>query len=522
MKAIKKLAIVLTAICVATSAAAQTGKMKDVTIMLTQEPPQLISAFNTTLPNGVVGTKVMEGLLAYDEKMQPKPNLATSWSVSDDGLEYTFKLRPNVSWHDGKPFTSADVAYSAMNVWKALHPRGRTVFSSLTAVNTPDPLTAVFKLSKSSPVLLSALHSYESQILPKHLYEGTDVTSNPWNLKPVGTGPFVFKEWRRGQYIMLERNPNYWDKPKPAIDRLILRLFVDPGARSAAFENGSADIGYFSPVTLADAERLKKRSDLTVTTDGYQYATPMFFMELNLRKPPLNDVRVRRAISHAIDRQFIIKNIFMGYAKPATGPIQSSSRFYEPDVAQYPYDPAKANALLDEAGLKRGPDGMRFRITHDPVPQNQEHSLTADYVKQALAKVGIDVEIRKQDLAAQIQRVSSWNFDMSSNPLFAMFDPALGVTRLFWSGNIKQGIPFTNVSGFSDPLMDSAIEAQLTERDPKKRKEAFSVLQKIAQQQVPLIYLLEVNYLTVANKRLNRHTVDGAAPFSSFADVTVD
>ncbi|WP_270936238.1 ABC transporter substrate-binding protein [Falsiroseomonas oryzae] len=491
------------------------------TVMLANEPPMLTSAFNTALPLGSVSTKMLEGLLAYDAQMNPRPSLATSWQASPDGLTYTFRLRPSVKWHDGRDFTSADVAFSAMQVWKTMHPRGRAVFANLTAVETPDALTAVFRLSGPSPVLLSALHAYESQILPRHLYEGTDIATNPANAAPIGTGPFRFREWRRGQFILLERNPDYWDAGKPALDRVIFRIMTDAGARSAAMENGSVDIGFFSPVSLAETERLKRNRNIEVTTRGYEYASPMFFMELNLRNRPLDDVRVRRAMMHALDRRFIIENIFLGYAEPATGPIPVSSPFYTPDVPRYDFNPRLANQMLDEAGYRRGAGGWRFTITHDPVPQGDEHAQTADYVKQAFAQVGINVEVRRQDLASQIRRVSQWEFDMSSNPLFAMFDPALGVTRLFWSGNINQGTPFTNVSGFRNAELDRIVAAQATERDPESRKRLFWRLQQIVMEEVPLLYLLEVKYATIANTRVRNHTTDGAAAFGSFADITV-
>ena len=491
------------------------------TVMLVNEPPMLVSAFNTALPLGTVATKVMEGLLTYDTAMTPKPGLATAWSVSPDGLTYTFRLRPNVSWHDGKPFTAADVAFSAMKVWKEMHPRGRAIYANLTEVQTPDPLTAIFKLSKPSAVMISALHAYESQIVPRHIYEGSDIAANPANSAPIGTGPFKFKEWRRGQYIMLEKNPDYWDTGKPYLDRVVFRIITDAGARAAALESGAVDIGFFSPISLGEADRLKKSRAIEVVTKGYEYATPMFFMELNLRKKPLDDVRVRQALAHAIDRQFIIDNIFLGYADPVTGPIQKASAFYSADTRQYKFDPALANKLLDDAGYKKDASGVRFTITHDPVPQGDEHAQTADYIKQAFAAIGVNVDVRRQDLASHIKRVSSWEYDMSSNPLFAMFDPALGVTRLFWSKNIKQNTPFNNTTGFTNAAMDAAIEAQGAETDPQKRKAHFLKLQQIAQEELPILYLLEVKYLTVVNRRVQNHTYDGAAAFGNFAGISI-
>src|ERR1700679_2548835 len=165
------------------------------------DPVMLTSALTVAGPVQVVSGKIFDGLLSYDDKLNPRPQLAQSWSVSPDGLTYTFKLRPGVTWHDGKPFTSADVAFSVLEIWKKFHSRGRATFANVTNADTPDPLTVIWHLSKPAPYILSALASVESQVLPKHLYEGTDILTNPHNVAPIGTGPFRFQEWKRGQYI---------------------------------------------------------------------------------------------------------------------------------------------------------------------------------------------------------------------------------------------------------------------------------------------------------------------------------
>ena len=139
--------------------------------------------------------------------MNPKPALAASWKISPDGKTYTFNLRRGVTWHDGKPFTSADVKFSAEEAWKKLHPRGKATFAKVTSVLTPDPHTVVFNLSEPAPMMMSALNAYESQIIPKHIYEGRDISTNPACNAPIGTGPFVFKEWKKGEFIKLARKP---------------------------------------------------------------------------------------------------------------------------------------------------------------------------------------------------------------------------------------------------------------------------------------------------------------------------
>src|SRR5258708_3191232 len=137
----------------------------------------------------------MEGLLEYDLEQKPKPSLAESWEVSPDGLAYTFHLRHGVAWHDGKPFTSADVKFSLLKIWKLLHPRGRVTFGTVTEVETADDFTAIFKLSAVMPPLITQLSGYDAQMLPKHIWEEGDPNTNPAVNAPIGTGPFVFKEW---------------------------------------------------------------------------------------------------------------------------------------------------------------------------------------------------------------------------------------------------------------------------------------------------------------------------------------
>jgi len=217
------------------------------TLLLSAEPPVLTTIAHTAFNSVYVSAKTTEGLLTYDFDLNPKPLLATEWSISPDGLTYTFKLRPGVKWHDGQDFTSADVAYS-INTLKEVHPRGRNTFLNLVEVQTPDPLTAVLVLSKPAPYLISALAAAESPIVPKHIYERTKADENPTNLAPVGTGPFKFKEWVRGSHIVYERNAEYWDQPKPYLDTLIVRFIPDAAARAIAIETGEIDLAPGAPI----------------------------------------------------------------------------------------------------------------------------------------------------------------------------------------------------------------------------------------------------------------------------------
>ena len=188
-------------------AVAQPRSGGTLTIVQGAEPAALVSGVNTSTFIGTVSTKIHEGLLEYDFDLKPRPGLAESWSVAPDGKTYTFKLRRGVTWHDGKPFTSADVKFSLEEIWKKLHPRGRVTFGKVTAVDTPDATTVVVRLSEPTPMMLAALSSYESQVLPKHVYEGKDFTTHPALNAPIGTGRSSSRSGRRATSSAWRRTP---------------------------------------------------------------------------------------------------------------------------------------------------------------------------------------------------------------------------------------------------------------------------------------------------------------------------
>lgn len=474
------------------------------------EPPFLLGAINSTLQMGMVTSKIMEGLLSYDVNMNPQPLLAESWSKAADGLSYTFKLRQGVKWHDGRPFTSADVAYSLMSVWKPLHPRGRSTFSKVTAVDTPDAHTVVIRLSGVTPQLLSALSSYESPVVPRHLFEGKDVATNPLVNAPVGTGPFVFKEWKKGDHILLEKNPNYWQAGKPYLDKIVFRVINDASSRAAALESGEVHLAGLSPVPLNDVVRLAKLPHLAVETKGYDYMSPVYMIEFNTRKGPMADPKVRQAFAHAIDRAALTRIVWFGFGAPATSPVPSTIKaFHSPPAdVQYKFDVKKAEQLLDEAGYKRGADGKRFKITHDFLPLGTDYQRTAEFLKQQLARVGVEVEIRSQDLPTYYRRIfTDYDFDTTSGYYGAFPDPVQGLQRLYWSKAAAKGVVFTNATGYSSGKMDSILEGAQSENDVQKRFAMFADMQKVAMTDLPVLPLMEMRFFTIASRKLHNHTV---------------
>ena len=491
--------------------------------IVTPELDMLTGAFNSSGAIYQISAKMFDGLVGYDFNFDMVPELALKWDVSDGGKSVTFHLRPGVKWHDGKPFTSADVQWSAMNVWKKLHPRGRTTFNQLEAVETPDELTAIFRLRSPTPYMMKALHAVESQILPRHLYENTDILTNPHNVAPVGTGPFRFREWKRGDYVLLDRNEHYWKQGKPTIDRIVIRTIPDNAARASGLEAQELDIGAGMPVTLSDARRLEKLPFLSIPPRGGEAIANQCWIEFNLQRPRFQDVRVRRAIAHALNKEFMLKAVWFNFGTVSTGPISRAlSEFYTDKVTTYEFNIEKANRLLDEAGMPRGKDGIRFSMTHDPLPLQNYFFRAGEYFRQAMARVGIAVELRTQDFGTWARRVyTDRDFDTTLSSAHNLTDPSIGVQRFFWSKSIAKGVPFSNGSGYSNAEVDKLLEAAQTEMDRAKRASLFHRFQQVVAEDLPQIPLIDTQWFTIQNRRLRNVELSPYGPQDNFSEVVM-
>jgi len=478
--------------------------------------------------NGVffVASKVIEPLAeaSYDGRDGLEPRLAVSWEGSDDGLTATFRLRENVTWHDGKPFTSADVAFSALQVWKPLQNLGRVVFKDLEAVDTPDEHTAVFRFSRPTPFQLirNALPALTS-VVARHIYEGTDIAENPANTALIGTGPFKLAEHKAGEYYRLERNDAYWGENQPYLDEIVYRVLPDRAAAAGALEAEEIHLAAFSAVPLADLARISKVPGIEVVTKGYEGLTYQLVVEINHRRKELADLKVRQAIAHAIDKDFVVKTVFLGYAAPSTGPVpQNDKQFYTRDVPAYEFDPAKANALLDEAGYKRGADGTRFKLRLLPAPYFNETKQFGDYLRQALAAIGIDAQIVNNDAAAHQKAVyTDHDFDLAVAPPVFRGDPAISTTILVQSG-IPDGVPFSNQGGYKNAEIDALIEKASETIDAQARTALYREFQKKVVEDLPLINVAEWSFITVARDTVKNVSNNPRWAVSNWADTWVE
>lgn len=478
--------------------------------------------------NGVffVASKVVEPLAeaSFNGKDGLEPRLATSWEGSSDGLSVTFKLRDGVTWHDGKTFTSADVAFSALQVWKPLQNLGRVVFKDLQAVDTPDAQTAVFRFAKPTPFQLirNALPALTS-VVPRHLFEGTDIATNPANNQLVGTGPFKLAEYKPGEYYRLTRNESYWDKEKPYLDEIVFRVLPDRAAAAEALEAEEVQLAAFSAVPLADLARIDAVDGIEVVSKGYEALTYQLVVEINHRRKELADRKVRQAIAHAIDRDFVVKTVFLGYAQPATGPVpQNDKQFYSADVPAYPFDVARANALLDEAGYPKDANGTRFTLKLLPAPFFNETRQFGDYLRQALAAVGIDAQIVNNDAAAHLQAVyTDHAFDLAvGSPVFRG-DPAISTTILVQSG-IPDGVPFSNQGGYSNAELDAVIAKAAETLDEQARIGLYREFQKQVVGDLPLINVAEWGFITVARSSVKNVSDNPRWAVSNWSDTWIE
>ena len=517
-------ALALTAIVGVWPVTAQPKRGGTLNVILKPEPPLLQGAVSTADPVWEVTSKFHNGLLNYDRDLKPIPELAESWEISPDGRAITFKLRRGVKFHDGRDFTSADVKFTMEEVIKKFHPRGRSVFEKLEEVQTPDPYTAVFRFSIPAPYAMLALNASETPMLPKHIYAGSDPRTNPANSAPVGTGPFRFAKWEKGQYILAERNDKYWDQGKPYLEKIIFRIIPDPSARAVALESGDADLGGPWPVPIADQARLGALPPLMLEPRGYVMISAMMYLEFNMRDPMFRDVKVRQAFAHAINKAQLVDVVWLGSGTPATGPISEKlTQFYSANVPRYEFSVRRAEALLDEAGFKRGADGVRMRVTLDAAPYDENYLRSGEFVRQALRPIGVEASLRSQDTPTYFRRVWTSNefqlnlYGISNGP-----DPSIGVQRIYWSKNILKGAPFTNGSGYGSPQMDRVLEAARIETDPQKRRKLWEEFQQVAMTDLPIVPLMRLEQMTIVNRRIKNLVGGALGIYDTFADVYIE
>ncbi|MDS9469006.1 ABC transporter substrate-binding protein [Paracoccus sp. MBLB3053] len=460
-------------------------------IVVQPEPPSLMLGLVQNAPTQMVAGNIYEGLLRYDTKLNPMPSLAKSWEISEDGLTYTFHLEDGVKWHDGTPFSSADVVFTADVFLRESHPRFRAVLAHVESITAPDDNTVVFKLKSAFGPFLNAFEVGSMPIVPKHVYEGTDFATNPANNTPIGTGPFKLDEWSKGSYIKLVKNADYWDEGKPYLDEIYWHVIPDAASRAVAFETGQVDILPGGSIENFDVPRITALENTCSTESGWEFFGPQSWVWMNNRQGPTASKEFRQAIMYAIDRDFVRDALWNGMGKVSTGPFAGSTRFYDASIAPFSYDPEKAKELVKASGY----DGEVLEFV--PMPYGETWMRLAEVIKQNLSDIGVNVDIVSTDVAGWNKRLSDWDFDLSTTYLFQYGDPALGVARTYISSNIAKGSPWNNVAGYSNPDIDALFEKGAGTINTDERAAAYTEVQRKLAEDVPVGWLLDMGFPTI-------------------------
>lgn len=482
----------LAAFAIQRTAAEEPHKGGVIVVAAANEPTNF-NGLNQNRDTQYIAAQLFPSLLEYDNALDPQPSLAEKWEISNDGLTYTFHLVPNGKWTDGQPITSADVKFSIAEMALKYHPSGRQNFGMIDRIDTPDLFTVSFHLIRPFSPLIKLFGPMTALILPEHVYAGTDPNQNPNSTTAKVTGgAFVLSERVAGDHITLARNPHFFKPGRPYLDRVIFRFISDPSARVLALETGEADFIPSGVLPASEIDRLQKLDGIKVSASGAEATADVATFGFNLRKAPFNNLLVRQAISHAVDRQFIQKAVAYGHSPLAHGPLHPASfAFSEADLAavDYTYDPQLAEKLLDQAGYPRKADGWRFDMELSSRPALFIYARTNDIMADNLRRVGINARVKSMENAAYFQNMYvDWNFDMAGGLFISGYDPQ-NLGAIYACDQIRP-IQFTNFMGYCNKEVDQLLAQSAQNLDQQRRRDIFLAVQKKILADAPAIWTI--------------------------------
>jgi peptide/nickel transport system substrate-binding protein len=420
------------------------------------------------------------------------PNLADSWDISEDGLTFTFHINPDAVFHDGEPLTSEDVVFTFSEDVVSLNPTYGSWGAQVESVTAPDDVTVVIQLSSALPYFLP-FAGYYVPILPKHLYEGTDISTNPYNEAPIGSGPFKFVEWVKGDHITAEKNENFFREDSegrqlPFIDELVIPIIPDSAMRTSALEAGEVDYLSGFATTPSDWQRFDADPDYTVTFKEY-HGTAIQYIFFNLRREPFDSKEIRRAVCYGVDKQPYLDNVFYGAGAVVQSNMPSAySWWVNPDAKQPEYDTTMAIDMLADLGYNES-NPLSFDCVFDVGRSDQVK--VAEIFQSQMAEIGVQVELEGLE-AGVIPSIlgEDFNFDTHVISITKSVDPVIGQRRVLHSENIVQGY-IRNLAGYNNSEMDEALEGATVEPDPDDREPYFYKVQELFAEDVPMISLYE-------------------------------
>jgi len=467
----------------------------------------------TDSASATINGLVYNGLVKYDKDIHIVGDLAESWEIKNGGLEIVFKLRKNVYWHDGKPFTSADVKFTYE---KLKDPTVKTPYSAdymlVRKVSTPDPHT--FRVFYKKP-FAPALESWGIGIIPKHIFSTSqEFNSHPANRNPIGTGPYRFREWKTDEKIVLDYYSNYFEgrtsrnlgkgRLYPYIDRCIYRIIPDQAVQFLELRNGSLDSIGLSP------DQYFAYDEFFIEYNKFKYPSFSYtYLGYNLRNPLFRSKKVRQAIAHAINKNDIINGVLLGLGCPATGPFPPTSWAYNPNIKDYEFNPEKAKKMLKEEGwedidgdgiLEKKENGklLKFQFTILTNQGNKSRELCAQIIQHCLKKVGIRVDIRIIEWSSFIQHfVRPRNFDAVILGWSLSRDPD---QYIIWHSSQIDEDKYNFVT-YINPKVDKLLEKGREVFNQEERKNIYWEIHRILHEDQPYCFLYYPEALVAVHKR---------------------
>lgn len=445
---------------------------KDLVIAVLSDATKLDPHLGTDIPSAnVYQGKIYEGLVQQDENMEIQPGLATEWKQLDD-LTWEFKLREGVKFHDGTDFTAEAVKKTIERVQaeETASPRSN-LFEMITEVKVVDDYTVQLITEYPYAPLLANLAHYAGGIIsPAAIESGEDLGQNP-----VGTGPYKLGEWKPGQEIKLVAFEDYWGD-KPSMETVTFKVVPEDSTRIAMIETGEAHIA--EPVPVTEVERIENSNSMELVRSD---ALGIDYIGFNVEKEPFNNVKVRQAISYAIDTEAIVNGVYNNVGTVATAPMGPAVWGYNAELDGYEYDLEKAKQLLAEAGY---PDGFKTTIwTND----NKARMDVAEVVQSQLKGIGIEVETKVVEWGAYLEGTAKGEQDMFILGWSNMTGDA-DYNQYFLFHSDARGNP-GNRSFYSNPKVDELIDKGRQETDEQKRLEIYAEAQKIEMEEAPIVFL---------------------------------
>ena len=443
---------------------------------------------------------VFNGLVKYDKEIKITGDLAESWDILENGLVIVFHLRKNVKWHDGFPFTSRDVEFTYK---KLVDPNVKTPYSGdferIRSLEVLDDHTV--KVTYKEP-FSPALSSWGMPIMPEHILKNEDLDRAQFGRNPIGTGPYKFKSWKTGEKIELVSNHEYFEG-RPYIDRYIYRIIPDDATIFLELETEGVDLSILTPLQFT-----RQTQNVYFKTHYQKFRYPSFgytYVAYNLADPKFQDIRVRKAINYAVDKDEIVKALFFGLARVTTGPFMMDSWAYNKDVKPVRHDIDKAKALLREAGWADSngdgwleKDGRPFEFTILVNQGNMERLRCAEMIQGYLKAVGIKMKIRVLEWSAMINEfINKRRFEAILMGWFLGRDP--DNYDIWHSSKTREGE--FNFVGYANPEVDRLlIEGRLT-FDERARARIYHKIHMLIYDDQPYLFLYSAEMLPIVHKR---------------------